>query len=1066
MPDPLKKSRFGVPDNIQPKGQRFGIPDNVTPTTYARSSKGLLGVGGTGARTSVNPNLSASERVLGGLARGVKRDPILGTLYDQLIQNFPEAAEDQINDLIHRTSGSKLADTFALIGEFGPNLIGSVGAFNIGRTLAVKGVAKIGLKSVNKKVASGVSRRALGQVERTGVRQVASKPGREALVGARNLGQLEAMPVIERAAMAAGGAVGFGAFEGAEELADGAPVGDAAKAALPTGALTLGLEGAIFGLTKIPVIGLKGIHNPKTHDKRFAGTAAEELNEQLSLLYKRKDKETATINYILGIGSQEKHILKGQAYQSQLPMKIQKNLTAEAKEELAKHQQLLNISKTEIKATKLMLEKPIQGYLNGAPYNPEGLALVLAKARLATIQTPESFKGQLGRTMNKFLEEVGKAEAETTLGIDISKAAIKTMQAEMGRALGYSKKTAKDGRNFLRVFNAWEKYGEKGIDQFMKNEGRSVAQTETVQGIFKEYDRAMGKYFDVLVKLGAERKLGPKELAKLGVAKYIPHVFADIPESSIIARLEKVMGRKRAQEMFNETMRPGLGKFSSIDWQRKFGGTLAEKVLPLRPGEAWSGKYAREGAEAGLPFNVNPWDATFQYMTATHRRTAYGQRFGLSGQLAPSIMEAAVKEGASAPLVESLLNMALGHNFHDAALQQFSRAVTGLETGSKLGLAVIPNFSQSVNTILFGGFKNFTKGLMKATDKEGRVQVIQSVALAESIVEGLGRTFGPSFLQGTRDKGTFATSSRLLDGFAHGTLKWTGFTKVEGWNRVMAGATGHAMMQDILSKSVAGKLKGGTLDRARRQMQSLGLDLDKLTQLARTHGDDFMTSEPFKEVVKLGMYNASVTTQFNPNILRKPLLWTHPLGRVMSQFKTFALGQGRFIRDQVLLEAREGNLKPLAYFMSIYPMAGEVISEAKAFAKMQDRKSFSLTGEDDLDRVIQDFTMVGGLGILSDLYTSARFGESLNAFVGPGIGDFADISAQLAQGKPENTLKKVLNTPTAHAIRGVGTLGLGVAGFTMKEMSDYLEAIEEDEPTKSRNGQSIIDLGVLNTRRR
>jgi hypothetical protein len=330
----------------------------------------------------------------------------------------------------------------------------------------------------------------------------------------------------------------------------------------------------------------------------------------------------------------------------------------------------------------------------------------------------------------------------------------------------------------------------------------------------------------------------------------------------------------------------------------------------------------------------------------------------------------------------------------------------------------------------------------------------------ESIVTGMGKTFGQD-LFGASAKATIAQGGRLaqtaslMDDFAHMTLRYSGFSSVEKWNRVMAGATGYQVVRDTVAKALTGRLKGNTLDTARRRMQSLGVDLDQTVRLATKHGDDWLQSAAGLDVMKKAMFKASTLTQFNPNILRKPVLWNHPVGRVMAQFKTFALGQGRFIRDQIFAEAKQGNLKPMAYFLSIYPMAGEVIAETKAAVRFKDRKTWGTSGDDDIDRIIQDFTMVGGLGILSDMWTSARFGKPLEGVFGPTVGDASELFTNLAQGQPGEMLNTVLGTPTADAV----VFGATAAGWSVGAMLDYADKVLEDETT----GRTIVDLGVLRT---
>jgi hypothetical protein len=964
---------------------------------------------------------SPGQKIVGGFLRGLREDPITGKVFDTLLETFPEGTEEAVGALIHRTKRSKLADAAAVVGEYGPAFALGMGAYSAGRRLAVGGLARLASPSLDSTLGKVAARNLLTST------QQAQKFGRKGVAA------LFSTPLIERSTQIAGGAVGFGLYGGASELANGAPMGDAAKAALLHGALSGAFEATLFGVTSLPVIGLKSVKDPTKIEALFEKEIMPFLSEETKRIKGKMGKITNQINRIVGTSGQQQNLAVGQQLQLlQIPKRPR---TPQEIDLLKKKQKALGSLKSQLKAIKQIRQSPIAGYLRGEPYDPKGFFETLAKFRLQTLQTPESFRGQLGRTMNRFIEMVDEAETHVKIASSFNELTLKTMQQNLGSALGFSRKQTKDGRNFGRIFNAWEKFGEVGVRNFMKNEGRGQFADDAVS-MFKDYNNGLGEMYNNLVKLGAEPKLKMKDLLALGVARFIPHVLDNIPERAAVDKLAKAMGRDRAQALFNAANRQGLRKFGSIDFQRTLQGSLAEKL----------------GRD--LPFNANPFDASLQYLNAVHRRLEYGKRFGMSGEIKSVIQDAAVKEGANPGIVKSLVDLALDHRYYDEALQQFSKSVTGLQTSSKLGLAMIPNMSQSINTIVLGGMMNFTRGLLLALRGESRNEILRSVALMESLVEGMGRTFGRTTAEGVKNVGTgFTASANLMDEFAHQVLRWSGFKQVERWNRILAGSTGFHIIHDTLAKNAAGKLKGATLDIARRRMTTLGIDLDKATRLLLNEGKD---SEAFKELIRLGMFKASTVTQFNPNILRKPILWQHPAGRILAQFKTFALGQGRFLRDQVLLEAKHGNMKPMAYFLSIYPIAGEVVAETRALARLSPRKVTSYTGDDDVDRVIQDFTMVGGFGLLSDMFTSARFGKPLEGLLGPTASDIAQLSVSLAQGRPENVLRQILKTPTAQGITTVAK-GVGAAGyFGVEGMSRYLDSLESDADD-SRRG--FVDLG-------
>jgi hypothetical protein len=422
-------------------------------------------------------------------------------------------------------------------------------------------------------------------------------------------------------------------------------------------------------------------------------------------------------------------------------------------------------------------------------------------------------------------------------------------------------------------------------------------------------------------------------------------------------------------------------------------------------------------------------------------RTHYGQRFGFSGEIRETVLRAAQAEGASPKLVNNVLDLALGHEVYDQGFAKFSRIVTGIQTGSKLTLAVIPNMSQSINTLVFGGFKNTMIGLTEALKGEHRSLILQNVALKESVISGVGRAFGEAHLPGAAGLVTNA-----VDRYAHGVLKYSGFSSVEKWNRILAGSTGHFMLRDTLAKATAGRLRGNALDVARRRMESLGVNLDEVVLKVRTQGDDYLSSKAFQEIEKIAMHKASTVTQFNPNALRRPTWWNSPMGRIMFQFKSFSLGQGRFIRDQIFAEAARGNMRPLAYFASVYPVAGEFIGDIKSIIRGKPRK------EEGLERLWSDMMMVGGMGLVTDTYTSIRWGGLGNHLLGPTITDASQFATNLANRNAEGFVRQALNQPIFTA-----TTRLAQAGFlTVEAMDDYLR----DAPSEDTSSNAAVPIGV------
>jgi hypothetical protein len=166
----------------------------------------------------------------------------------------------------------------------------------------------------------------------------------------------------------------------------------------------------------------------------------------------------------------------------------------------------------------------------------------------------------------------------------------------------------------------------------------------------------------------------------------------------------------------------------------------------------------------------------------------------------------------------------------------------------------------------------------------------------------------------------------------------------------------------------------------------------------------------------------------------------------MTQFKSFALGQGRFIRDQVFAEAARGNMKPLAYFAGIYPVAGEIVGDVKALVREKDRD------QQGLARLWSDMMMVGGIGLASDTLTAMRWGRGPDFILGPTAGDFFQFTTNLVNGNSEAIVRQVTRQPAFTATRFIYAAG----SLTTENLVKYAELMSEEETPENKT----VSIGV------
>jgi hypothetical protein len=271
---------------------------------------------------------------------------------------------------------------------------------------------------------------------------------------------------------------------------------------------------------------------------------------------------------------------------------------------------------------------------------------------------------------------------------------------------------------------------------------------------------------------------------------------------------------------------------------------------------------------------------------------------------------------------------------------------------------------------------------------------------------------------------------------------------VEGFNRNFGAETTRVQLLDFMARGVTGRLRGTNLERARRWSRSIGVDLDDLILKAKAD-NTFTSSQGFRDTMLQAAFNGSTQTQFLPNIARRPILWSTPTGRVMFQFKNFALGQARFLRDRVFAEAVHGNMRPLAYFAAIAPFAGEMVSNIKGVLQGKEPRDLQ-----DLERVWSNILAVGGLGLASDIFTAGQFGRLEGAILGPTINDMTQMAEAFLRLDGEGAVKLVTRQPAYQGTRFLSTIG----AFGVSEMAEYLSMMDEQNNKTNEAVGSLEEL--------
>lgn len=207
-------------------------------------------------------------------------------------------------------------------------------------------------------------------------------------------------------------------------------------------------------------------------------------------------------------------------------------------------------------------------------------------------------------------------------------------------------------------------------------------------------------------------------------------------------------------------------------------------------------------------------------------------------------------------------------------------AITQFNTATKLSLSFITNMTQIVNTMSKAGVKATARALWRDIMKHK-----DSTRLAE--------------LVNAYDDFLIVNEAGFEPGrIVRGVLYL--FRKVEDFNRRTAANTGKFRAEELLETLK----KQPDAAYALRQMESLGIDPKSALQNGLTE----------RQLIEAA-HAMIQKTQFKVNPLTLPPSWRTPLGRILTQFRSFTFMQTKFVRDEIIAESKKGNFVPAITFI-------------------------------------------------------------------------------------------------------------------------------------------------------
>jgi len=591
-------------------------------------------------------------------------------------------------------------------------------------------------------------------------------------------------------------------------------------------------------------------------------------------------------------------------------------------------------------------------------------------------------------------------------------------------------------------WHAWETGGRNELQRYMKGIERSNKDFEEMAAVFEAHEKLQKTAHTEALQIGAKPAINPQDF---NLERYISHPTASISEADMANRLvKKGFSETEAYEILSRLpeviddippggafgSRPGL--VSALDFYRTRSGSYKQKF------------------EEGMPMNPNIWDAQWRVYNGIQRRIHIDPILGrrvfnpktgkVEGDRIPELVASVEAEGQNGPQFRTMLNTMAGRSYYNESMKKLATFTTSIQVASKLSVAVFENSTQPILNATWGGVRPAFKALVQLTNKETRENVARTVALQEHIMRGIGRSADSEGL-------TLVASEKMADW----TLRVSQFNRVERGNRLHGSQTAQVVIRDTLAKGFRDKLKGVNLDLGRRRLGELGLDLQRLvTEMKDIGPEAFFKSPAYLKLEQTAMVTGAQKTQFFPGPGRTPSWWHHPIARVMLQFKTFAVGQSRFLRDVVISEYSHGNVAPMATWLGLAPIAGEAVGNIKAIINDKGR------GDHGIARGLDNYSYVGGAGFFGSMWIQARYGDFVGGFLGPTAADFNKVTQSVMSGSGQGLLNLVQKQPFWKATSFL--VGAGVN--TVEEIDEYLDSsgdLDGSSTTRVEVGDKIIE---------
>lgn len=370
-------------------------------------------------------------------------------------------------------------------------------------------------------------------------------------------------------------------------------------------------------------------------------------------------------------------------------------------------------------------------------------------------------------------------------------------------------------------------------------------------------------------------------------------------------------------------------------------------------------------------YEKDPEKALTMYADSAARRISEATYFGNKDQVSSALINKIAEGGGDYREAQKIFD----NIYKGEDKNAFAQFLLGYNAFTKLSLGFFSNLTQSVNTATKAGLLNTVKGAAQA--------------LAQGVKAVKGKNYDDlAVLANTLDDHVVMQESGLSNKFIQGAMYF--FQKIESFNRRTATYAGANRATELASILKADPKSAFAI----RQLESLGIK-----------AEDVVNGKMTQEQLLKAANKMTRITQFKIDSLNLPTAWRTPLGKVLSQFKSFSFMQTKFIRDEIVKEARLGNFAPLARFIVLAPMASYATQSMRNAVNNNEKSEPSFRKFDLYRKAVGDLP--------SDFVTQMQYANEKkdkwyttplrnvknfsSPFIGPTGGDILEVASSLEQ---------------------------------------------------------------------